>query len=312
MGSSPYAIVAEDLFKSYSDLNALRGITFHVTHGEVFALLGPNGAGKTTTLEILEGHRSRSGGRVSVLGCDPQLATLELRDRIGIVLQSAGIDGQLTVREVLSLHGACYSRSLPVNDVIELFGLSDQRRARVGTLSGGQRRRLDLALALIGDPDLIFLDEPTIGLDPAARRSAWELIDELHRLGRTIVLTSHYMDEVQRLADRAIVLAHGSIVAEGDPNGLGDNGSRETVIRFRLSGPDALERLPAEVRGLARWSAGAVSLRTAEPTRALHALCDWAVEHGEELRGLEVIRPSLEDVYLQLTGEDRNGKSPSE
>jgi ABC-2 type transport system ATP-binding protein len=244
------AIEVEDLFKSYGPVDAVRGISFRVENGEVFALLGPNGAGKTTTLEILEGHRRRSGGQVSVLGVDPQLGGRAFRERIGIVLQAAGIDGELTVWEVLALYAGCYPRSLPVARVIELVGLEEKRRARVKTLSGGQRRRLDLALALVGDPDLIFLDEPTTGFDPAARRAAWRLVESLRGLGRTIVLTSHYMDEVQHLADRAIVLAGGRIVAEGRPDALGGSTPHETVIAFRLSDPDMVDELPEDVRRL--------------------------------------------------------------
>jgi len=230
------AIEVDSLFKSYGAVDALRGVSFRVEEGEVFALLGPNGAGKTTTLEILEGHRQRSGGRVSVLGVDPQLGGRALRERIGIVLQSAGIDGELSVREVLSLYAGCYPRALPVGDAIALVGLEEKRGARVKTLSGGQRRRLDLALALIGDPDLIFLDEPTTGLDPGARHGAWRLLESLRALGRTIVLSSHYMDEVQHLADRAVVLLGGRIVADGRPDTLGGPAPRETLIARRPAG----------------------------------------------------------------------------
>ena len=297
------AIEVEDLFKSYGPVDALRGISFQVDEGEVFALLGPNGAGKTTTLEILEGHRRRSGGRVSVLGVDPQLGGRVFRERIGIVLQSAGIDAELTVGEVLSLYARCYPRSLPVGDLISLVGLEDKSHARVKTLSGGQRRRLDLALALVGDPDLIFLDEPTTGFDPAARRGAWRLVESLRGLGRTIVLTSHYMDEVQHLADRTVVLAGGRIVAEGRPDSLGGRRPRQTVISFRLPPPHAIEELPYELRRNVASHDGGVVLRTADPTRVLLHLCGWAVDRNLELRALEVARPSLEEVYLQLTDD---------
>ncbi len=296
-----YAIEVEDLFKSYGPIDAVRGISFRVRQGEVFALLGPNGAGKTTTLEILEGHRRRSGGQVSVLGLDPQVGGRPLRERIGIVLQSAGIDAELTVREVLALYAGCYPRSLPVGRVIELVGLQEKRQARIKTLSGGQRRRLDLALALVGDPDLIFLDEPTTGFDPAARRAAWRLVESLRGLGRTIVLTSHYMDEVQHLADRAVVLAHGRIVAEGKPESLGGSAASDTIISFRLPDPRVVDELPENVRRLIAAANGEVALRTSEPTRVLAGLCAWARERHLELPGLEVTRPSLEDVYLQLT-----------
>ena len=300
------AIEVEDLFKSYGSVNAVRGISFQVQEGEVFSLLGPNGAGKTTTLEILEGHRRRSGGRVSVLGVDPQLAGRAFRERIGVVLQSAGLDADLTVREVLALYAGCYPRSLPVADVISLVGLQDKHRSRVKTLSGGQRRRLDLALALVGDPDLIFLDEPTTGFDPAARRGAWRLVESLRQLGRTIVLTSHYMDEVQHLADRALVLARGRVVAQGRPDLLGGRAPRQSVISFRLPDRDAVGRLPDELRREVESHDGEAVLRTTDPTRVLARLCDWAVGQGLELGALQVARPSLEDVYLQLTG-DREG-----
>jgi ABC-2 type transport system ATP-binding protein len=285
------AIEVTDLFKSYGQVDAVRGISFRVQEGEVFALLGPNGAGKTTTLEILEGHWRRSGGQVSVLGVDPQLGGRALRERIGVVLQSAGIDAELTVHEVLALYGGCYPRPLPVDDVIALVGLEGKRRARVKTLSGGQRRRLDLALALVGDPDLIFLDEPTTGFDPAARRGAWLLIESLRGLGRTIVLTSHYMDEVQHLADRTVVLVDGRIIAEGRPDSLGGSKPSESVIAFRPPDREALDRLPSELRRLVVSSDGEAAIRTSEPTRVLAHLCGWAVEQHLELRGLEVVHP---------------------
>jgi ABC-2 type transport system ATP-binding protein len=301
------AIEVDSLFKSYRSVDALRGVSFRVEDGEVFALLGPNGAGKTTTLEILEGHRRRSGGRVTVLGLDPELGGRTLRERIGIVLQSAGLDGELSVHEVLALYAGCYPRALPADDVVELVGLQDKRGARVKTLSGGQRRRLDLALALVGDPDLIFLDEPTTGFDPGARQGAWRLIESLRSLGRTIVLSSHYMDEVQHLADRVVVLAGGRIVAEGSPDMLGGRARRDTVIRFRPPSPHDLAALPSELRELVRTDDGELVLRSAEPTRALARLCGWAVGRGIELRGLEVVGPSLEDVYLQLTEAGGDG-----
>jgi ABC-2 type transport system ATP-binding protein len=300
------AIEVEDLFMSYGSVDAVRGVSFRVQEGEVFALLGPNGAGKTTTLEILEGHRRRSGGQVRVLGMDPQHGGRALRERIGIVLQAAGIDRELSVREVLRIYGRCYPRALPVEELIAMVGLQDKRRARVKTLSGGQRRRLDLALALAGDPDLIFLDEPTTGFDPAARHGAWELISSLRGAGRTIVLTSHYMDEVHQLADRVAVLAGGRIVAEGTPDALGGE-ARETSICFRLPAGVGADRLPEGLRRTARVHRGALELRTLAPTRTLLELCAWAVEQGIELASLTVSGPSLEQVYLQLTGEDSDG-----
>jgi len=298
------AIEVEDLFKSYGSVDAERGISFHVEPGEVFALLGPNGAGKTTTLEILEGHRRRSGGQVRVLGMDPQRAGRALRERVGVVLQAAGIDGELTVREVLALYGRCYPRALPVDDLIAMVGLQEKRRARVKTLSGGQLRRLDLALALVGDPDLIFLDEPTTGFDPAARHGAWQLVRDLRGAGRTIVLTSHYMDEVQQLADRVAVIADGRIVAEGTPEAIGRAGAHETSISFRLPMSVAVERLPARLREATVAHDGTLQLRTREPTKTLLELCSWAVEHEIELSALTVGGPSLEQVYLTLTAED--------
>jgi ABC-2 type transport system ATP-binding protein len=297
------AIEVEDLFKSYGAVDAVRGISFEVEKGEVFALLGPNGAGKTTTLEILEGHRRRSGGRARVLGIDPERGGRELRERIGIVLQAAGIDGELSVKEVLSLNARSYPHALCVDDLIATVGLQDKRRARVKTLSGGQRRRLDLALALVGDPELIFLDEPTTGFDPAARHGAWELVRSLRGLGRTIVLTSHYMDEVQQLADRAVVLTGGRIVAEGPPESLGGPGPYETVIRFELPPEISVEELPGALRELVQLDRGSLALRTEKPTEVLLALCTWAVERGTELSCLSVSGPTLEDVYLELTAE---------
>ncbi len=302
------AIEVQDLFKSYGAVDAVRGVSFRVEQGEVFALLGPNGAGKTTVLEILEGHRRRSGGQVAVLGLDPQRGGRALRERIGIVLQSAGIDGELTVGEVLALYGGCYPRSLPAGELIGMVGLQDKHRARIKTLSGGQRRRLDLALALVGDPDLIFLDEPTTGFDPAARHGAWELISSLRGLGRTVVLTSHYMDEVQRLADRAVVLASGRIVAEGAPAELGGTSRPVTLICFRLPADMGVEELPQDLRGVARVNAGTVEVRTSEPTTILLELCGWAVSRQIELGSLAVSGPSLEDVYLQLTSPSLNGR----
>jgi ABC-2 type transport system ATP-binding protein len=299
------AIEVHDLFKSYGDENALRGISFTVERGEVFALLGANGAGKTTTLEILEGHRRRSGGRVTVLGYDPERGGRALRERIGVVLQSAGIDAELTVGELLSMYASWYPQPLPADEVLQLVSLEKQRRARVGTLSGGQQRRVDLALALVGDPELIFLDEPTTGFDPRARREAWELIDRLRQLGRTIILTSHYLDEVQHLADRMIVLVGGRIVAEGTPSSLGGDAFHGSVIRFQLSNRAAAQQLPVELSQVLTASAGEFTVRTTDPTRLLLALCQWAVANKIELRSLEVMQPSLEDVYLELINSQR-------
>ena len=249
----------------------------------MFGLLGPNGAGKTTTVEILEGYRGRDGGTAEVLGADPQKATREWRERIGVVLQSSSLYPNLTVRESLDVFAGYYRAPRNVAEVIEIVGLEEKRDARVRTLSGGQQRRLDLGLGLIGDPDLIFLDEPTTGFDPGARRNAWETIRNLRSLGKTILLTTHYLDEAEQLADRVAVLRDGVIVREGAPSEL-TGGAVETEIRYRRGGEEIVER-------------------TREPTRRLHELTEEALSRGEELERLEVRRPTLEDVYLELTAE---------
>jgi len=269
------------LTKSYGDFEALKGIDFELRGGEVFGLLGPNGAGKTTTIEILEGYRRRDGGEVDVLGADPTTAGLDWRRRIGVVLQSSAMYENLTVAEHLAQFAGYYDRPRPVDEVIELIGLQEKRDVRARRLSGGQRRRLDLGLALIGDPELIFLDEPTTGFDPGARRRAWETIRSLSGLGKTILLTTHYLDEVEQLADRVAVLREGRIIASGTVQEL-VGGAPATEIRYRRNG---------EV----------VVVATDEPTRVLHELTTAAIDRGEELEGLEVRRPSLEDVYLSLT-----------
>jgi ABC-2 type transport system ATP-binding protein len=277
------AIAVRDLRKSYGELEAVRGISFEVQEGEVFGLLGPNGAGKTTTVEILEGYRKRDAGEVEVLGTDPAGAGGDWRERIGVVLQSSAMYETLTVREMLNVFAGYYREPRPVDEVVELVGLQEKRANRVRLLSGGQRRRLDLGLALVGDPELIFLDEPTTGFDPGARRRAWETIRGLRSLGKTILLTTHYLDEAEQLADRVAVLRHGEIVASGAPAEL--TGSvQQTEIRYRENGRD-------------------VVLHTDEPTRVLHELTDNALSEGRELDGLVVRRPSLEDVYLSLTEE---------
>jgi ABC-2 type transport system ATP-binding protein len=268
------------LMKSYGDFEALKGVDFELHAGEVFGLLGPNGAGKTTTIEILEGYRDRDGGNVRVLGADPAKAGLEWRQRIGVVLQSSAMYENLTVAEQLAQFGGYYEQPRPVDEVIGLIGLEEKRDTRARKLSGGQRRRLDLGLALIGDPELIFLDEPTTGFDPAARRRAWGTIRSLRALGKTILLTTHYLDEVEQLADRVAVLREGQIVASGTVHEL-ISGTPATEIRYRRNG---------EV----------VVLETDEPTRVLHELTASAMERGEELEGLEVRKPSLEEVYLSL------------
>jgi ABC-2 type transport system ATP-binding protein len=278
------AIAVRDLRKSYGSLEAVRGIDFYVERGEVFGLLGPNGAGKTTTVEILEGYRKRDGGEVEVLGTDPALARGDWRERIGVVLQSSAMYETLTVTEMLRLFAGYYREPRPVDEVIELVGLQEKRDDRVRRLSGGQRRRLDLGLALIGDPELIFLDEPTTGFDPRARRRAWETIRGLRGLGKTILLTTHYLDEAEQLADRVAVLAQGRIVASGTPAEL-TGAVPATEIRYRENGRE-------------------IVLETDEPTRILHELTARALAESRELEGLQVRRPSLEEVYLSLTDEE--------
>jgi ABC-2 type transport system ATP-binding protein len=275
------AISVEGLHKSYGHHEAVRGITFQIEEGEVFGLLGPNGAGKTTTVEILEGYRERDGGRVDVLGFDPADAEQEYRERIGVVLQQSQLWSNLTVAETHRMFAGYYKQPRDVNEVIELVGLGSKRDARVKTLSGGQKRRLDLGVALVGDPDLIFLDEPTTGFDPAARRAAWELIRSLRSLGKTILLTTHYLDEAEQLADRVAVMREGQIVREGTPAELTGDAS-ETEVRYRRNGQE-------------------VVIRTTEPTKVLHELTSAATAEGRELEGLIVRRPTLEDVYLTLT-----------
>ncbi len=267
---------------SYGEVEAVRGIDLEVMPGEVFAFLGPNGAGKTTTVEILEGYRKRSGGEVSVLGEDPQGAGRAWRERIGIVLQSGRLDPYLTVRESLGLYSGYYRAPRPIDEVIELVGLADKADVRASKLSGGQQRRLDVGMALIGDPELLFLDEPTTGFDPSARRQAWDVIAGLRDLGKAVFLTTHYMDEAQRLADRVTIIAAGEIVARGTPADLGRRETQAATIRFHRGGEE-------------------IAVKTMTPVETLHELTGEALARGEELEGLEVTRPTLEDVYLELT-----------
>jgi ABC-2 type transport system ATP-binding protein len=293
------AITVRGLRKSYGDVQAVRGVDLAVHRGEVFALLGPNGAGKTTTVEILEGYRDRSAGDVDVLGHDPARRSRAMRERIGIVLQSTGVDPYLTVHETIRLYAGYYPSPRDPDEVIELVDLVEKRDARVIKLSGGQQRRLDVAVALAGDPELLFLDEPTTGFDPGARRNAWEMVRNLKALGKTVFLTTHYMDEAQHLADRVAVIAKGEIVAEGPPTTLGDRHLADAAIRFRL--PAAAE-LPPELAGRVIETADGYELIVPDATRALHDLTGWALGHGMELEGLHVSQPTLEDVYLELTG----------
>ncbi len=302
----PEAVISvRGLRKSYGDLEALRGIDLDVARGEIFAFLGPNGAGKTTAISVLEGYLERDAGEVEVLGEDPASAGRDWRGRVGFVLQECRMEALLTVRETLEMYAGYYEHPRDVAETIELIGLTDKADDRTGRLSGGQQRRLDVAVALIGDADLLFLDEPTTGFDPSARRAAWQVIEGLRELGKTVMLTTHYMDEAQALADRVAVIASGRIIAAGTPDDLGGRRDAECVISFELPGrdPGALE---AAVAG--EWSRtnGRLSLRTGDPTRSLHELTGWALDNGIGLEALEVTRPSLEDVYLELTAAEED------
>jgi ABC-2 type transport system ATP-binding protein len=302
----PPAVSVRGLRKSYDGVTqALDGVDLDVRRGEVLAILGPNGAGKTTLVEILEGHRTADAGEVDVLGYDPARRERAFRARIGIVLQEDGIDQSLGVREVVDLYSAAYPHPRPAAEVLDLVGLGDRPDVRVAALSGGQRRRLDLALGIAGDPELVFLDEPTTGFDPSARRQSWELISALRDLGKTILLTTHYMDEAQHLADRVVVIARGRVIAEGTPDSLGAGiaAAEATLVSFRVPygvDGDALP-LPAGVEVERRDRL--VSFRTRTPTRDVAPLLGWAADAAIELEALTVTRPSLEDVYLKLTEE---------
>jgi len=295
------AVRVRGLVKSYGPVQAVRGIDLDIHPGEIFALLGPNGAGKTTTIEILEGYRSRDSGEVLVLGHDPGRERAKIKPRVGIVLQKTGVDRYLTVAETIQLFASYYPRPRPVDEVIDLVGLDAKRGARVTTLSGGQLRRLDMAVALAGDPDLLFLDEPTSGFDPSARREAWHVVKSLAALGKTILLTTHYMDEAQYLADRVAVITAGQIVAEGPPATLAHRDLAGARIRYRTpdgaSPPDGLTWTLA--------ANGFTEIASTDVVADLHRLTGWALTNAITLDGLEVTRPTLEDVYLQLTDEIR-------
>nr|WP_297424361.1 ABC transporter ATP-binding protein [uncultured Actinotalea sp.] len=304
------AVEVEHLTKRYGDLTAVDDVSFALEPGEVFALLGPNGAGKTTTVEILEGARRRTSGTVRVLGLDPADGDRELRERTGVVLQEAGFEEEFTVAELVRLHGRMYPRRLTVDDVVARVGLEEKRDARVRTLSGGQRRRLDLALGMVGAPELLFLDEPTTGFDPSARHRAWELVQGLRSTGTTVLLTTHYLDEAEHLADRVAVIVQGRLVALGTPAELGAR-RRDAVVSFRLPEGTGAAELPAldgelVARGL-DWE-----LTSASPTAALHVLTGWATARGLEVPALSVRRPTLEDVYLGLVGDHGpDGQQPA-
>jgi ABC-2 type transport system ATP-binding protein len=299
------AIHVSGLHKSYGEHEAVRGIDFEVGKGEVFGFLGPNGAGKTTTIEILEGYRERTAGEVSVLGIDPGHPNREWRTRIGLVLQECELNPLLTVGETMRLYASFFPHARSVDETLDLVGLGDRHGVRVGSLSGGQQRRLDVGVGIIGNPELLFLDEPTTGFDPSARRSAWNMIDSLKELGTTIVLTTHYMEEAQHLADRVVIMREGAIVAEGAPDTLGEQLGRETMIRFRTH--DGIsDRVSAAIGRQAIVTGDEATIATAHPQRDLYRLLEWAESEGITLPDLEVRRPSLEDVFLEVTSESEN------
>jgi ABC-2 type transport system ATP-binding protein len=298
---APPAISVRGLRRRYGSFEAVRGVDLDVRRGEIFALLGPNGAGKTTTLEILEGFRERSAGEVQVLGADPAHADRAWRAPLGIVLQDSQPEAELTARECLALYGGYYANPRPLDETLAQVGLADLAHRRCAQLSGGERRRLDVALALIGDPELLFLDEPTTGFDPAARRAMWELVASLRATGTTIVLTTHYMEEAEQLADRIAVIADGRIVAEGTPSSLGAREDMAAQISFTVPPGVALVELPVGLGVTSIGSSGQLSISTNDPVSAMFSLTRWALEHGHELPDLELRRATLEDVYLHLT-----------
>jgi ABC-2 type transport system ATP-binding protein len=304
-----------DLHKHYDEVHAVDGLSFAIEQGEVYALLGANGAGKSTAVEILEGHRTATSGSVEVLGMDPARSGRDFRDRIGIVLQSSGVEAEFTVREVIELYGGCYRNPRPLDEVIGLVGLEEKVDARVASLSGGQRRRIDLALGIVGRPELLFLDEPTTGFDPSARRRSWDLIERLGDDGTTVLLTTHYLDEAEHLADRVGVLSRGRLIAEGSPGEL-INQISGTVVSFMLPDsvhPDAAATTFGELLGVdVRLSGRLVEATIEQPTAAVHRITGWAIDAGVELESLSVSRVSLEDVYLSLTDPDTAGARATE
>ena len=302
---SPLAIEVAGLRKSYGTFEAVRDVDLRVETGEVYALLGPNGAGKTTIVEILEGHRERSAGTVAVLGHDPARGEREFRERIGIVLQTTSVDQYLSVAETVNLFRGYYPDPLPLDVVLDATGLTEQARVRVGKLSGGQQRRLDVAVGLAGNPELLFLDEPTTGFDPSARRGAWDMVKNLQELGKTILLTTHYMEEAEYLADRVGIMVEGHIVVEGSPQEIAGAGGA-TIIRIRLSDgteapPESLGAHPASVQGV-------FEIQTSAPTIVLHKLTTWAVTNGVEFEEIAVMRPSLEDIFIEVTSSNEQGR----
>jgi ABC-2 type transport system ATP-binding protein len=300
--SERHVISVRGLRKAYGEQEAVRGIDLDIERGEIFGFLGPNGAGKSTTVEILEGYRPRTAGDVWVLGVDPAKPTRAWRERIGLVLQESELDATLTVRETVSMFASFYSAPRNVDETIELVGLEEKRGALMGSLSGGQRRRADVAVALVGDPDLVFLDEPTTGFDPSARRDAWNMIEGLKELGKTIFLTTHYMDEAQHLADRVAILARGRIVARGRPDELAGGESHDTVIRWHPSNGSTAQQMQSELDVRVEAAGAMLSCHTTDPQRVLYRLLSWAEREHASLDGLEVLRPTLEDIFLELTG----------
>jgi ABC-type multidrug transport system ATPase subunit len=306
------AVEVHSLRKSYGELEAVAGVSLEVARGEVFCLLGPNGAGKTSVVEILEGYRTRTGGDALVLGIDPATGARELREQVGIVLQQCGVQPDLSVAELLEMYGRYYIRSRPVDELLELVELTDKRDVRAKKLSGGQRRRLDLALALVGDPELVFLDEPTTGFDPAARRQAWSVIRSLCGLGKTVFLTTHFMDEAQFLADRVAIMRAGQIIAAGRPDELGGRDVRPAEIRFSLPEQWSLgdvPELPCERRVV---EGDRIVVYTRDAVRAAQLLTSWALDHDIDLSHFSVTQPTLEDIYLELTGDGQPTEQPEE